>query len=346
MDLENLLYRIINGYYFINTGGTTYKVVPPSVCIKQNAHQLYLNTIDDYKFDTSSWTSENTIKNLLKIYNIWDEKNDKEFENISDQINKTKVQLFLHYQNSTLKKQLKQSILELNNQLDDYYNKKHYFDYLTLEYYAQSIKNQYIITNMIYDSNNKQIFNTEDFNNIDSVFLEKILSEIQKNTISSEKIKTIARSEIWRSFWNISKENVFDGKIKDWTDEQRSLVNFTKVLDSIREHMECPSEDILNDNDALDGWIYYQNDKSEKEKKRKHISDKFGLDKKQAGEVFVISSDADERKSIYELNDPQTNKDIKNMTRLAKEKGNIDWAELPHVKRDLRQQILENGKKS
>lgn len=344
MDLENLLYRIINGYYTINIDKHIYKVVLPTVTIKQNAYDIYLTTIDEHKFDTSSWITEKSINNLLKIYDIWDEELEKQLEKLLEDLNTIKIQLYSNYLNSQVRTLLKDKINSTNSAINILYNKKHNFDYLTLEYYAQNVKNQYLITNMVYTVDNKKIFDYNNFDGINSGLLEKILVEIHQNNIDTSTIKKLARHDSWRSFWNISKENIFEGKIKDWTDEQRSLVNFSKVLDSIREHMEAPSEDIISDDDALDGWILYHNKKNETEKNKKYLSDKYGLDNKNAGELFVITTDKEEAKAIMGLNDVQTKKDIKEMIKISNEKGSVNWSELPHVRRDLQSQVRTRNK--
>ena len=345
MDFENLLYRIINGYYNIYIGDTIYKIILPDINIKQNAHLVYLKTIDEYKYDTNYWIMDKGIQNLLNIYNIWNEDLEKLLKENLDNLDSTKIQLYQNYLNRNTRDLLKSSIASLNNTINDLYNKKHYFDYLTLEYYAQNVKNQYLITNMVYNVDNEKIFNYNTFDNIDSVFLDKILNEIHRNTIDTISIKKLARHDSWRSYWNISKDNVFGGTVKDWTDEQRSLVNFSKVLDSIREHTESPSEDIISDDDALDGWILHQNKKNEQEKTKQYLSDKYGLNKKNAGEVFMITQDKEERKIINDLNDAQTKKDIAEMIKLSNEKGNVNWVDLPHVKRDIQQQIRQKSGK-
>lgn len=346
MDLEKLIYRIINGHYTITIDGSVYKVILPNISIKQEAHSVYLKTIDDHKYDTSSWITSKNIENLLTIYNIWNNDKEDKFNNLVKDLDQHKINLSRNYINLNIRASIKSTIDIFNKEINDLYSQKHCFDYLTLEYYAQSIKNQYLIANMVYSLDNKKILTYYDFDNMDSMFLEKILSEIHNNSIDSLTIKKISRHDLWRSFWGVSKENIFEGKIKDWTDEQRSLVNFSNVLDSIRGHMEAPSEDIIKDDDALDGWILYQNQKNEQQKTKNLLDEKFNLSKKKAGEVFVISQDKNERKSINDLNDAQTKKDIKNMIKLSNEKeGPIDWADLPHVRRELQQEVRNKGKK-
>lgn len=345
MDLEDYLYRIINGYYFIYINDITYKVISPSIHIKQQAHKIYTNIIEDNKFDTSSWITQSNIDNLLLVYNIWNKDLEKELSLQNKNLDKIKIELYENFNNSDIKNNLRALIRNTENQINNLYQKKHYFDYLTLEHYAQSIKSQFLICNTILDSNDRNVFDFKNFDHVNINLVEQILSCIHDNLLDMNTIKKIARHEIWRSFWNISKDKIFEGHIKDWTDEQRSLVNFSKVLDNVREHMEAPTEEIIEDDDALDGWILFQQDKSNKEKQHKQISDKYNLHDKKGNEVFILTNNEEERQSIYNLNDRQANKDIKEMINIAKEKGHVKWTELPHIQRDIKNQIMEMHKK-
>lgn len=340
MDLEDLLYRIINGYYTISIDDVVYKIICPNTHLRYEAHKLYNNIIDDHKFDIVSWITKDQINHLLKTYNIWNADSEKQLNEWHKKLDQSKIELYKNFSNSDIRSEIKDLIRNTEKQINNLYSKKHYFDYLTLEYYAQSIKSQFLICHTILDKDNNKVFDFLNFNNIDILFLEKIISHISDNTIDINTIKKIARCELWKSFWGVSKENIFDGKIKEWTDEQRSLVNFSKILDNIREHMEAPPEEIINDDDALDGWILFQHDKQNKEKQKKQISDRYNLSDKKGNEIFVLTNNQEEKQSIYHLNDTQTNKDIKEMINITKEKGNTKWTDLPHVQRDIKQQLM------
>jgi hypothetical protein len=340
LDTEIILYRIINGYYYINIDNIKYKILLPNLSDKQQAQSIYLSLLDDYKFDTDCWISDKFIKYLLKTYNIWNEDNEKSYKELLKALDNAKIQYFLNFNNASNKETLKKSIINLNKNIEDANIQKHCFDHLTLEYYAQSLKNQYLICSTVYKEDGSKVFN--EYDNINTSLLDKILSEIYLNSLTTNDIKKIAKHELWKAYWGSSKENIFSGCVKDWTDEQRSLVNFTKTLDSIREHMEAPSEQIIEDNDALDGWILYQHEKIEKEKKQKHIAEKYGLNDKHGNEIFLMSSNTEDTKEILSLNDRESMKNIQEIISISNSsQDSVDWVKLPHVKRELLKQQNE-----
>lgn len=345
MDTENLFYRVISGYSIYYIDNSIYRVYSPTLKLKQEAHRLYLSIIDENKFDTKSWISKETIDNLLKIYNIWDNNKQVEYDKLIKSLDNAKIELYLKYSDHKNRNRIKKLIEDINSNLNILNNKKHYFDYLTLDYYSTSLKNQFLIMNCVYNDKNEKIFG-DDLDKIDTRLLENILREIYENNISYEDIKNLARSDIWRSYWDASKNSVFEGKTTDWTDDQRALVNYSKTLDSVREHTECPNDDIFNDSDALDGWILYQKDKIEKEKKKQKIMDRVGGDNKSKNysnspnkdminETFIITDSQEEAQEIFDLNDNTTKHDILATYKLIDQRGSIPWSEAKHFKRHI-----------
>lgn len=345
MDLEDLLYRVISGYYYVTVDNIIYKIYSPNLRLKQKAHNLYLSIIEDNKYDTSSWISKTVIDNLLKIYDIWDSNRESNLNHLIKSLENAKIELYLNFSKTKTKESIKKLIGTINKQINDNLNKKHYFDCLTLEYYSSSVKNQYLLMNTVYSENDTKIFG-DSLEDVDTIFLEKIIYEIYNNSISMDNIKKLANSDLWRSYWDSSKDSIFEGKVTDWTEEQRSLINITKMMDAIREHHERPPEEVFNDFDALDGWILHQKQTAEKEKKKEQISNMVsGTNKKERmDEVFVLTQSPEEAKEIFSLNDPTTRQNIRDMSKIANEKGSIKWSELPHVKREIQNKFNEMKK--
>jgi hypothetical protein len=338
LDIEDTIYRIINGYFYIIVNNINYKIVMPDIEIKYQAHCFYRSIIEDNKFN-SSWLNDNQIKQLLYNNKLWSDLKQIQFDELLKSLDQSKIQYFLNFNTESKKKEIKKLIDSINKQINEAYRTKHQFDYLSLESYAQTIKNQYLISKMVYQNKELLFNNFEDLNISD---LDPFILEISDKTLGNEEIKTVAHHELWRSYWGANKDFIFKNSVTEWTDEQRSLVNFSRTLDSIREHLEAPTEEVMCDHDALDGWILYQHDKIAKEKKKKHIEEKYGLNSKSGQEVFLMTNTQEETKEIFGLNDPSIRQDIQEMKKAVNSTDkNINWAELPHVKRQLQQQSNE-----
>jgi hypothetical protein len=345
LDIEDNIYRIINGYYFIELNNNIYKVFSTPLLIKQRANALYNEIIDKYKFDTKSWLSKQTIDYLLIRDNLWNKDKSNHCELLLKQLEKTKIELYLKFIDPVNRKNCKQLIQEIKTKINNYHNDKYYFYHMSLEGYAHSIKNQFIIAHTVY-KNDELIFK-DDWNNIDISLLDSISSEIYKKNLGLDEIRYLSKQELWKSFWSASKENVFAPPTTQWTDEQILIVNISKSLDSIREHPECPTEDIINDSDALDGWMLFQHDKTQKEKKKQQLEERLGLKNNKGGvnELFVLTDNKEEAREIFDLNDNNIKQDIKEIRKVAQSGKSVNWTELPHVQRDMRSAQKELSKR-
>jgi hypothetical protein len=127
---------------------------------------------------------------------------------------------------------------------------------------------------------------------------------------------------------------MFPGPVSEWTDDQRSLVSFSQMYDSIYEHPECPSEAVIDDDDTLDGWMIFQKRKVEKAKKQQSI-DEMNPNLKNAGEVFLFGKNSNEVEEIMSLNSPEALHKIKEKINFINKFGSTEDSSLPDVKRDL-----------
>lgn len=344
MNFDKILYRILLGYYYISIQDKQYKILYPSMDIKYQAEILFDKIIEDNKFDKRLLT-EREIEVYLKVNSIWKPENQTILEESKKLLDETKVNLYLNYSNetnkTTLKKQIKDVSLKINKLLID----KNSMNYLGIKDHALSIKNEFIIMNTIYDSNNKLVFNNPEKDSHEHQKLQIFIREIVDRSLDINILRELVKSEIWKSYascFNLQKDSY------EINDDYRYLVGLHRMYENVRQHPECPSEEVIEDDDALDGWFLYQNKKAEKEKKKNSIMSKVRGNIKNAGEVFLITDDLKETKDIYDLNDTTSRHNIKEMMSMAKQNQDLDikWNDISFVQRDLRQkaQQLQNQK--
>lgn len=334
LDIEDTIYRIINGFYTITINDEFYRVNVPTRHILHKAHLQYLSILDNLKFDHQYYLSQSTIDNLLLVHNLWNKELESELVSLHKLLDGAKIKLYLEYEIPTIRRKNKEIINDLNNKITKLHINKNYFNSLSLEYYANTIKNEYIILNTVY-KNNKLAF-SDDIDSIDIRLLENIIFEIQKHTISIDDFKKIICSFQWKSYWDAGKDKIFHSPISDWTEEQRLIITLSKNYDAMREHPEAPSIEIFNDADALEGWIIYQNNKSDKDKKLNSVNTKIKSNKSQKSgynieEIFIPVSSQNEIQEIINLNDPITEKSRKAMIKKAATGNNVKWTEFPGI---------------
>src|SRR5690606_24037721 len=85
---------------------------------------------------------------------------------------------------------------------------------------------------------------------------------------------------------------------------QKNLLTWTSIYSKIKQHPDCPSDELIEDDDALDGWMILQGEKSEQERFKAEIDKKLQNPKiANADEVYLMADNTDYAKKIEGLND-------------------------------------------
>ncbi len=337
-EAELLLYRIFSGKLFFFYKNEKYELRSPNIDVRYEAQLLYNNILNDEKYD--EWLREENLDKILINLGLWTMDTNTIIKSLIKKIDDTKVAL---YQQRALKDKTKQNRKNLENynkQYNSILNKKNEIYSHTLEGYASSIKNEYIICNTLYKNNNK-VFHIDIKNDENSYTLfNNIVNEINNHVVDSGQFKKLARNTIWRSYWNANKQNIFPGTASEWTFDQRTLVSLSKMYDNIYEHPECPDDEVINDDDMLDGWMILERRKAETRKKQSKVDD-LNPKLQKAQEVFLMASNAEETQDVLSMNSQESLIKLKQRSEYLQSAGTASQADLPDVKMDLRARSVE-----
>lgn len=337
-ELEVLLHRILSGYLLFYYKQEKYELRKISNSIRYEADLLYESILLDEHYN--DWIREENLDQLLINLGLWTTETVKQIEQLEKRIDNLKVELFESRINISAQKKIRQSLDSTRNSINKIKNIRTEFFANTLEGYASSIKYEFVICNSLY-KNSKKVFdyNTRDQNTISLNFFNSLINEINKYNISITSYKKLARSYLWKSFWNIHKnQSLFPGAVSEWTDDQRSLVSFSQMYDSIQEHPECPDDKVIEDDDMLDGWMIVQKRKVEKMKKQATV-DSINPNLKNAGEVFLFGQKPQEIEEILSLNSREAMSRMNEKIQHINAVGSVDDGALP----DNRRQIISEA---
>lgn len=339
--------RILSGYYIFIYNNIKYKLIYPNTDIKYEAELLAQEEFDKNKFN--EWIQESDIVDYLVNTGLWTYGGDDNLKKIEEQIDNLKVDLYKNFLNPSKIKTTKRTLLNTVGSYNKLYSIRHSLDAYTVQGYIQSLKNNFILINSIFDCNNNKIFPC--YEDADYRLLNELSLAISENIIDVSVFRSIARSDTWKNYWSANKENLFDRSTINWTDEQRTLVILTKMYDAAMEHPECPPDSVFEDDDMFDGWMIVQRKENEK-LRNKNRTEKMLEGKKldKAGEIFVMAKSKEEASNIFDLNDPNSRHIIKERQAvLAKTGKELNETELPDVRRNLvvqSNQQFKNSRKS
>jgi hypothetical protein len=187
------------------------------------------------------------------------------------------------------------------------------------------------------------LFGDEDYWEQECSLIDKVMVKLMEGRLTEAEFREVARTEPWRSVWNSYK---FEGcsfgcSPCDYTDDQKVLANWSSLYDNIYQNPDAPPEDVINDDDLLDGWLILQ-----RRERGKGISKEEEVDAnskiRNSDEVFVVAETTEDARKVVEgLNDAHGIAVQKQKFAYIKDKGEVAEAELPDVKQKLRLQSTQ-----
>lgn len=331
MDVSIYLNRIISGYQNIIYNNTIYKLHNPNIEIKISADILYETIYQEYLF--TDFILKDDISDILISTGIFQDNFKEMIKSNQKRLSNTKIDLFKNFFTPNLRNKNKNLIDLLNKTLNDQYTKEHSLDFLTLENFCENIKNEYIISQTLADSDGCFIF--KDYPNIEHSLFNNIIQKITNNIIDIKTYKEIVRSEIWKKMISSGYNNIFSGYMSSYTEEQKNLISISQLYDKIYNHPECPPDDIIKDDDALDGWMLHQQEQIKLHQINKTIDKNLGKNKN-AGEVFMMATNRDQADDILSMNTPEALEKIRLRSKITESTDDVFLAD---TQNDIRQQI-------
>lgn len=284
-DKLALIYRIVSGYTIIGN----YIIDTPTDSLINESLVVRSDVLQKYRFE--GLLSENYAEDILIKKRVLTPQSAFNLKELDKSLDNCKLQLYQHYGMPS------HQVKKIRNQLDLIKKKqaeqlglRHCLDRFSIEGLADYIAERYIFSKILLDKNYKPI-------TVCSTLLDRIIRKYKESWPSNGNLRLVARTEPWRSFWSTNPTC-----FRAHGDEQKVLILFSKMYDNVYEHSEKPVEDIINDDDMLDGWFISmkrKNEEARKESTKSVITNRHP----NAGEIFMMAETAQQAKEIEEMND-------------------------------------------
>ena len=324
-----MLSRIIRGRLNYRRGDLLLYIQEPNQKIMFDAVEIYEDSYDK-AYHSGAYLQEDII-NLLLDNDIWNPEMDKKYEVYKKNIEELK---YAAYKNFFKKKDLQSIKFQIRNfetKMAQISTKKHSFDYLSCEGIANYSKWNWIIENSVFYRDNTP-YSWREIN------LSTMVSYYETSTISSSKFREIARNDPWRSMWSAGKKtgNLFGIPSVDLSKDQLLLCGFSSMYDNVYESSDSPHEDVIDDDDCLDGWFIDQKRKMEEYKKEQNSSNLLSSKAANAKEVFLMANNEEDIANINGLNTLRSNQVRQERLNLVKENKIVNSdIEFSDVREDL-----------
>ena len=351
-DREIICLRIISGSLHLEIDSSNYILQKPTLEQKYKAAIIYKNTLEQASFE--SIKSDKEILDILLEVGLWTADKQLKLDQIPKDIDNCKVKLF-EIQKSDQRREIRRIINCGRRDLSLLYNERHCFDYITIEGMAALSKLYYILIDCLYYFNGNKVFNGADaWENEPNPLIKSIINLYNQSQINESTYRQLVRNDPWRTIWNSAKhDSLFGCAAIHLTDDQKTLIHWSSLYDNIYENSECPSEEVIDDDDMLDGWLILQRrnrDKGELDRER----DKYDQIHAGSDELFIpvgVSAHSEfgppkpaslediERISKLNTLDAQMNK--KQRMALLREKGEVHELDMPDTAQKL---VIEANK--
>jgi hypothetical protein len=267
-----------------------------------DAEEEYRAMLYEGRFQ-ADWLTDKQILGILIKNGMWAETGDEDLKKIATKIEDIKLELFNNHLNLNKITVYRKELRRVEATYDGMLNTRYGFTIYTLEGFASMVKSQTILIKTVFGMGGANFWSGRD---VSFAEVDKIADLVHKNRISIGQFRYTARTEPWRSYWQGTNHNPFPDIMKI-TEEQKNIVAFSKMYDSIHQHPECPTDEVINDDDMMDGWLIKQRRKSESERVAADVNTTLlkgkGMDK--ASEIFVVAGSKEEAARINNLNDMQ-----------------------------------------
>ena len=327
---EFFVSRIKSGVVHIQRQGITIYVNSPTILENLESNYFAIEAYEDAEFE--GVMSQEEMLEWMINNGLWSEEDEERMSGLKKDIEKLTVEIYKNREDDFLREQIRKGIRAGEQQYTEVNSKKTQFEENTCEGVALLSKHRWIIENCCTFSDGRPY----DFENISPEF---IMAEYQRSFLSETQLRELARTEPWKSQWSISDKSgkdIFLYPDRELTNDQKGLLIWSNMYDNIQEHMECPPNEVIEDDDVLDGWFLIQREKRKKEKLEQEFEENTNSKINNAHEVFMVGNKSQEK--VDTLNSP-TAKMFKNQReKLIKQKGHVEQGEFFDEKLGMRGQ--------
>ena len=332
---EYFISRIIMGDIKLKIRDGLVLIIKTPTITQYNEAQEYFQEVREKAFLDGVMVSRE-IDEMMIEEGVWSRQHDSDIKRITEQIDDFKVDLYKSSFDSKKQKRTRIAIRRAESALEDYLSKKHHYDAMSCNGVASYARWCWIVENCTYQDNKLYYFN--------EISVSAVLSRYQSEMLSDKQIRELAKTDPWRSIWAASQKSrgvLFEEPATRYTTEQKNLILWSSMYDSIAESPESPSEDIIQDDDMLDGWLIIQRRERETNQKQKAAEDMISNEKiANSDEVFIVARSEEDIDNIDSLNDPRAKAIKESRKEFANSKDRTKHQDLPDVQREL--QMLRN----
>lgn len=335
---EKLINRICSGQIILKLGRRRYWVKPLSARLRYLACEIYDQAYEDGI--NAGLMNDNQLLEFLVINNFWNIEQENKLNELNNSTEDLKTKLCQLTFRSVEKEAVRKVLNHQKQETEQLLSQKHQYDFLSARGYAQLTKSRFMLAVSLF---NKQGRVFKKFWTAYPDILDQIIIIYTKQRITESQFRELARTEPWRGIYYCKKANlnIFAKPAIELSEEQKNLLVWSSIYDNVYESPDCPNEEVINDDDALDGWFILQKRKRDVELNRRSGEQMLTNNKRINGadEVYLVANTPEDAKKIYAMNDTTGRVTTKQLFKTIETQGMVSDLDRPDTRQKLQMAV-------
>jgi hypothetical protein len=301
---------------------------------RYEAEEVYAEALEEARF--AGLYEDDDLLQLLYHQGLWDDEKQQLLQGLPEDIEKLKVGLFDSAYRSLERQKAREALAVAKAKLAELQAERHAYDHLTPAGAAGMARLRFLATTMLCKLDGSRVLPSEALPLVDAA-----LAAYLSTRLSEAVYRELARTDPWRTLWSArhAGEGVFGVPAADLSEEQKTLLSWTGMYDSVHEHPQAPSPDVIADDDMLDGWFIKQKRERDKALRQQKADGVLTNEKiRNSQEVFLVVDSDEDAADVDALNDEHA-RAIKQqrLAHLARQ-GKVEEHEMPDTRLNLAMQ--------
>jgi hypothetical protein len=322
--------RIVAGESRVRVRDQVLYVRAPGRRQRHRGNEIYREAFDEARL--RGILNEDETLPILVQQRLWAASDGEQYDLLARSVEDQKVGLYEHRHLSDRLRKIRNSLAIGKAELARLDAVRHSLDHITCAGLALQFKHRYLMGSGIHLADGRPLWATEDEWDRHDSFLDDACEQILAERLGEADYRELVRTEPWKSIWASRKHcgrGVFDLASVDLSDDQRSLLIWSSVYESIYDHPECPPEAVLEDDDMLDGWMILQRRRRDSEQTRGREREIKNEKIRNAHEIMFMADSIEDAREIEKMNDAPASMIKQQRLSTLRERGEVHELNMP-----------------
>ena len=316
--------RIRNGKYRIQIFKKELEILSPTIEDEYYINKAYMDGMES-SLDEGFKTNEEMVSWMVEK-NLWSYNEDADLKMYQQKVKDLKIDIYNARNSIKLRERVRSEIRNTEFQVSKLNQKKSAYYNNTCEGIAT--------VEMISEFLKRCTFYKGELYDFEELPVDLVSSKYYSLFLTEQQIRELARNEPWRTIWSLNDTNsvsLFNNGGRELSHDQKNIMVWSKMYDNVQESMDCPQDDIIKDDDMLDGWFLVQGKKRDEERSKSEVDN---LNPKVAAsqEVYLMANSKEDRRRIDSLNSFESSVIKKQREQVIKSKGSASQLDFPDEK--------------